>query len=224
MSSRSERWTVSTTTLVLVGVGCLAWWLSLRSPLELDARALAELPSEIGAWRSWDIPVDAAVESMLQADVNLQRVYVHSLGDVVWLYVGYFSTGRGGRPEHRPSTCYRAHGWRIAADRRLQIDLRLGLRANEYVVEREGELRLVHFWYRTHRKTGILSLLGVSVDHLLGRFLGQRADSALVRISTPLEGPDEIVAARSRLAGFGATLDPLLSEHWPSEVLVQAGG
>jgi EpsI family protein len=224
LSQRSEQRAVAATAIVLVAVGCVAWWLSLRPVLEVDSRELARLPSQVEAWSSIEIPLDTAVESMLEADFNLQRAYVHPLGDVIWLYVGYYGSERGGRPEHLPRTCYRAHGWRIAAQRSLEIDPRLGLRANEYIVEREGQVRLVHFWYRSHRETGILSMSGLTVDHLLGRFLGRRADGALVRISTALESPEQLVAARSKLAGFGAALDALLADRWPSEAPAQTDG
>jgi EpsI family protein len=224
LSHRSEQPGGTAAAIVLVAVGCLAWWLSLRPVLAVDSRELAKLPSHVDSWKSVEIPLEEAVESMLRADFNLQRAYVHPLGDVIWLYVGYYGTSRGGRPEHLPTTCYRAHGWNIAAQRALEIDPRLGLRANEYVVEREGQVRLVHFWYRSHRETGILSMLGLSVDHLFGRFLGRRADGALVRISTPLESPEGLVAARSKLAGFGAALDALLAARWPTEAPARTDG
>jgi EpsI family protein len=224
LSPRSEQRAVTATAIVLVAVGCLAWWLSLSPVLEVDSRELARFPSQVDSWSSIEIPLEAAVASMLQADLNLQRTYVHPLGDVIWLYVGYYGTSRGGRPEHLPQTCYRAHGWTIAAQRAVEIDPRLGLRANEYVVERDGRVHLVHFWYRSHRETGILSMLGLTVDHLFGRFLGRRADGALVRISTRLGSPEGLVAARGKLAGFGAALDALLADRWPTEAPVQTDG
>lgn len=210
-------------TAALVGVGGLAWGLYLRPVLEMDTSGLAQLPSELDAWHSSDVPIAEAVESMLRADFNLQRMYVHPLGQTVWLYVGYYGTTRGGRPEHTPRTCYQANGWGVRASRRLEIDPQIGLRVNEYIVVRDQTRRLVHFWYRSHRATGILGDLGISLDHMLGRLAGGRADGALVRISTTIEDQD-IVTARSRLAGFGAALDRLLQERWPNETLVGESG
>jgi EpsI family protein len=224
LSRRSEQRAVTATAIALVAVGCVAWWLAVRPALEVDSRELAGLPSQVDSWSSVEVPLEASVESMLQADFNLQRAYIHPLGDVIWLYVGYYGTARGGRPEHLPRTCYHAHGWNIAAQGELEVDPGLGLRANEYVVEREGQVRLVHFWYRSHRETGILNMLELTVDHLLGRFLGRRADGALVRISTPLESTEALVAARSKLVGFGAALDVLLAERWPTEAPVATDG
>ena len=224
MSHRSEQPGVTAAAIVLVAVGCYAWWLSLRPVLEVDSRELAGLPSQVDSWKSVEIPLEEAVESMLDADFNLQRAYVHPLGDVIGLYVGYYGTTRGGRPEHLPRLCYRAHGWSIVAQRELEIDPQLGLRANEYVVERDGRVRLVHFWYRSHRDTGILSMLGLALDHVFGRSLGRRADGALVRISIRLESPEALVAARSKLSGFGAALDALLADRWPTEAPAQTDG
>ena len=45
-----------------------------------------------------------------------------------------------------------------------------------------------------------------------------------MRISTPLESPEALVAARSKLAGFGAALDALLAERWPTEAPGATGG
>jgi EpsI family protein len=90
------------------------------------------------------------------------------------------------------------------------------LRVNEYLVERDGERRLVHFWYRSAQRTGMLGGWDQNIDRFVGRLTDGRADGALVRISTPLNGDDEI-SARGRLLGFASALDPLLAERWPTE-------
>ena len=87
-------------------------------------------------------------------------------------------------------------------------------------MERDGERQLVHFWYRSHRRTGLLGGLDQNLDRLLGRLLDGRADGALIRLSTPLGDGDEVTARGRRLA-FAAAFDPLLAAHWPSEAPVQ---
>ena len=93
---------------------------------------------------------------------------------------------------------------------------------NEYLVEREGVYRLVHFWYRSHRRTGMVDSLDQNVDRLLGRLGSGRADGALVRVSTPLEGSDEILA-RARLFRFAEQFDRQLEAHWPLESPAKGG-
>ena len=211
----TERLGAALLVLALLGVGAAGWMLQLAPALQVDASALATLPETIGPWRSRDIPVESTVESILRADYNLQRIYLHPTGDFVWLYVGYYGTARGGRPEHTPRGCYTGAGWEIEAARTLSVVPDDELRAREYQVRRDGEARLVHFWYRSHRRTGMVNGLEQNVDRVLGRLTDGRADGALVRISTPIV--DDEITARARLLSFAVRLDPLLAERWPSE-------
>ena len=214
----SERVGGSLLIVLLVVVGAFAWTLRLRPSLRVDAAPLASLPHELGAWRGVDVPLESSVESMLRADFNLQRAYVHPFGDTVWLYIGYYGTARGGTPEHTPAACYRAHGWRIEEEQRLVIAPERKLRVNEYLVEKDGQRELVHFWFRSHRTTGVLGLPDRMLDHLLGRVLEGRADGSLVRVSGAVEG--DLPAVRSRLIEFAIRLDRTLDAHWPNEVQV----
>ena len=90
-------------------------------------------------------------------------------------------------------------------------------RANELFIENEGRHRLVHFWYQSHRRTGMLGWFEQAVDHFIGSLLDGRSDGSLVRISTPISGADDIAAARARLGAFGREVMPELRAHWPAE-------
>jgi len=159
--------------------------------------------------------MDSGVVAMLDADYNLQRTYVHPVGGVVWFYVGYYGTERGGRPEHTPDWCYPSNGWDILEQRVVNVGGER--RANEFVVRREGSTRLVHFWYQSSRRSGLLGGIDQTLDRLLSRLSSGRADGSLVRLSTPIE--DGEVAARQRLISFGQQMEPLLRDHWPTEVV-----
>jgi EpsI family protein len=201
--------------VILLAVGGFAWSLQLQPALEIDVSALATLPTRIEVYDGHEIPLESTVESMLRADFNLQRAY-YGAGSLVWLYVGYYGTTRGGRPEHTPRACYTAAGWGIEASRTLRVVPGGELRVNEYLVERDGERRLVHFWYRSAQRTGMLGGWDQNIDRFVGRLTRGRADGALIRISTPFTGDDE-TSARGRLLGFAAALDPLFAERWPTE-------
>jgi EpsI family protein len=202
-------------SVLLLAIGGFAWSLQLEPALKIDASALATLPMRIDIYEGRDVPLESTVESVLRADFNLQRSY-YSAGSLVWLYVGYYGTTRGGRPEHNPRSCYTGAGWGIESPRTVQVMPDGELRANEYLVERDGERRLVHFWYRSAQRTGMLGGWDQNIDHFVGRLTDGRADGALIRISTPLNGDDEI-SARGRLLGFASVLDPLIAERWPTE-------
>jgi EpsI family protein len=195
-------------------VGASVWWLELRPPLRVDSSLLGALPMQIGGFEGWPVPLEDTVERILRADFNLQRAYARP-DDVerVSLYVGYYGTERGGRPEHTPNQCYPSAGWRIESGRIFEDGGRM--RANEWVVSQEGERQLVLFWYQSARRTGMRNNLELSLDHLAGRLKAGRADGALVRLSTPIV-PDE-ASARARLVEFAEELFPLLAARWPNE-------
>jgi EpsI family protein len=216
-TSRAERTQAAVLAAVLLSVGALAWSLQLRPALRVDAAPLAALPRQIDDWVAQDLPLESGVEAILRADYNVQRVYFHPLGARVGVYVGYYGTERGGRPEHTPWVCYPNAGWRIEASRTVKVAPARGLRVHELEVDKDGERALVHFWYRSFRSTGLLGPFDQIRDRFLGRVRHGRADGALVRLSTPLHPGDDPVVARSRLAGFDERLDTLLDQHWPIE-------
>ncbi len=212
--------------VALVCTGALGWWLQLRPELVADPASLATLPTRLGDWRGEAIPLEAGVESVLRADANVQRAYRHDVTrELVWLYVGYYGTARGGRPEHTPRGCYTGAGWAILDSQTLEGSSTAPAeegdpaspRVHEYRVGREGEERLVHFWYRSHRRTGMVGGLDQNLDRLAGRLFDGRADGALIRLSTPLDDPDELDAARRRLQNLAGVLDDQIAARWPDE-------
>jgi EpsI family protein len=204
---------------ILVVAGCAVWWLHFRVPIELDPSSIDRISLSLNRWRGEEIPLSDGVEKMLRADSQIQRRYENPDSDLVWLYVGYYGTVRGGRPEHTPWVCYPSAGWVILSAIEMPpgsaSSEKLGGRLNELVVELSGSRRLVHFWYQTHRTRNIATETGLTIDHVLGRLSpGGRADGALVRLSTPLDQTG-IEPARRRLRDFAVALAPNLDENWP---------
>ena len=213
----SERLSYAGLLLLVAIGGALAWTFALANRLDPDPSALASVPFEVAGWSGADVPVESDVENMLRADYNLQRAYEGPDGRLVWVYVGYYGTRRGGRPEHTPPTCYEANGYQIEEERTVAVDSASGLRVRELLVEMDGERRLAHFWYRAAGRTGILDGLGISLERLRRRFGDGRGDAALLRVSTVVEGPADLDPARARLAIFARFLDRAVAERWPDE-------
>ncbi len=198
--------------LILTGVA--AWWLALRPTADFDADALDALPRQINGWQAVEIEMDESVSDMLAADHNVQRAYLHPHGFQIFVYVGYYGTARGGTPEHTPDVCYPAQGWSISSADRQRVGGKAGFELQEFTVEKDGEERLVHFWYRTERVSGITTVAGLRLSHFWGRLTRNRGDGALIRVSTPVQDGDRD-AARARLFGFDAAVEAALSNVWP---------
>ena len=218
---KHETTTTILLAIALLVVGAVAWGLALRPRLSVDATALAALPTRLGSWTSEDVPLEAFAESILQADYNVQRRYRNDAGDIVWVYFGYYGTERGGTPDHTPRVCFTAQGWQI--EDHAVVEVAGELRVNELVVSLDGERQLVHYWFRSFDKTGLLGDFDRTFDRLFGRLLHDRADGALVRVSTRIEDGNRDIA-RERLLAFDASFDALLASHWPREAPAKKDG
>ncbi|MCP5041099.1 MAG: EpsI family protein [bacterium] len=217
---KNDRWLTVGLALVVLATGAVSWAVYLRTPLAVRAESLAEIPIRIDRWIGGDLEVESGVAEMLDADFNVQRIYEHPVGGgLMWLYVGYYGTQRGGRPEHTPWTCYPSNGWDIVRKDVIELDPNSDFRANEILVEREGEQRLVHFWYQSYRRHGMLGDFDQAIERLRNRVFDGRADGSLVRLSTPIDGPDSEDSARVLLKQFAQSLAPLLRDHWPEELV-----
>ena len=211
---RSARSTELLLVALLIGVGIGAWSLWLRPALNVDATPLSTLPYQLEAWRGVSVDLEDGVTEMLRADMNVMRAYKDPTAALIWLYIGYYGTQRGGRPEHTPEVCYPSAGWEIR--RAQELPLAEGLVADEFLVSHEHGEQLVHFWYRSSRRTGIHDAFGAISDRILNRLLHGRADGALIRLSTPIVG-DDTDAARARLREFAIGLEQQLPAHCPRE-------
>ena len=220
---RRDTWQTALVLALLVGVGVASWALRMRPALQVEASVLSQVPLAIAAWSGRELPIEGDVEAMLDADFNLQRVYVHPVAGLVWLYVGYYGTERGGRPEHTPWDCYPSNGWAIERHAVVRVSGADGREANELVVQKDGERRLIHFWYQSHRRTGLLGGLDQTYERMISRLLDGRADGSLVRLSTPIHTSEAVGEARSRLVAFGREVAPHLDAHWPIERVSDAG-
>lgn len=215
----NRRYEVVIALIVMAITGGVSWWLMLRPVVDPDPMIFDALPAELNGWRSIDIKMDASVSEMLAADHNVQRAYLHPLGYPIFVYVGYYGTRRGGTPEHTPDVCYPVQGWAVVEEARRRVGGSLdGLDLRELVVEKDGERRLVHFWYRTASTSGLTSISSLRLAHVWGRLTRNRGDGALVRLSTPL-GRGDIDATRVRLYGLDRVIEAELDGLWTEGAL-----
>lgn len=198
---------------ILVLVGGLSWWLTFRPVEEADPARFDALPRIVNGWKAVDLEIDQSVSDMLAADHNVQRAYLHPQRYVVFVYVGYYGTRRGGTPEHTPDVCYPSQGWTIVESTERRLGGEAGFDVQEFVVQKDAETRLVHYWYRTSQVTGITSVPRLRMQHFWGRLTENRGDGALIRLSTQI-GPDGVEGARSRLFGLDAAIEGAVAQIW----------
>jgi len=171
-------------------------------------KPLASVPVVLGRWRAVDVPMEPRIVKALGVDDYLSRVYQNGSGELA-LYVGYYKSQRTGVTIHSPKNCLPGAGWEPIKSGYLDVPLSDGRRValNEYIIEKGLERRLVLYWYQSHGRIIANEYRG-KFYLVVDAFRLNRTDSALVRITTPIQ-PDENEARERAVTFAQLVLDEL---------------
>lgn len=131
----------------------------------------------------------------------------------LWVYSGYHASQGHGSRVHAPEHCYPGQGFEIRESRGAGP-------ARELYVWREDARRLV--WYSFATANGdAQSPWALKGQQVAAALRGRPRDALLLRLSTPVEEPGGIDAARARLAGAWAEWWPALSGWYHADGSVE---
>src|SRR5579884_3933089 len=117
---------------------------------------------------------------------------------------------------HSPDLCYPAQGWALISQKTSEIGLfrSAALRVNQIVVSKDGEFRLVAWWYQSGSHDFQGRIRQVYRMMFLAMFNG-RTDGDIVRLEVPFRNRDDEPKADERLLKFTALLFPALDRALP---------
>jgi len=141
----------------------------------------------------------------LHVDDYVNRWYQDESGHIVGLYVAYYENQKTGESIHSPKNCLPGSGWEPIRTGRQQLALSSGSQVlvNLYLIQKGLDQQLVLYWYESHGRI-IASEYSAKIYLVLDGIRLNRTDSALVRVSTPVD--DGEVAARRRAVAFAEKL------------------
>jgi len=145
------------------------------------------------------------------ADDELVRVYRHSSGERVHLYIGYYH-----RQENGKELTGEASSALAAAASNLTLTTESGmLTLNEVVREKAGTRRGVLFWYDINGRivSDVYRLKGYTLWDVVTR---RRTNGAVVMIAWDDPAGTGSGAAREHAIRFAQALMPILRRHFPS--------
>jgi EpsI family protein len=141
------------------------------------------------------------------ADAFLNAEFVNPHQGKVSLWIAYYENQQSGQSVHSPLSCIPGSGWKV--EQREVFATAPGKPIN-YVLFNDGDRRMaVYYWYHERGRwlaSDYWHKLSIGLDRLTSR----RADGALVRLDTLVEGDPRL--ARQRLDGFVGQLAPVLPE------------
>src|ERR1039457_6132732 len=175
---------------------------------------LEQFASDIGPWRTVrQTKIDIATENLLKTDDTLSRQY-GGPGDVD-LFVAFFKSQRAGVTPHSPKLCLPANGWTEESSRIMSVKVPgepAPIPVNRYIVERNGQRKLVLYWFQNWRRATAdeyLSKVYLIYDGIRYR----RSDEALIRVVTDFNG-DGDAAEQHAIQFLQDIYQPLKRQIW----------
>jgi EpsI family protein len=156
---------------------------------------------QFGGWSGADTEFDP-VYGADPAETSVLRVYRRGSEPPVVAYVGFYGNLAKILEMHTPERCYPGQGWRILSSGKFRAAIFRGkqIPAQEIIVEKRGNRRLVLWWYNAGSRPFETRIRYVYAMLAMSAFTG-RTDGSLVRIETPLDAGGE-TAATQRIEEF----------------------
>jgi EpsI family protein len=188
---------------------------------------LNQMPTVIDGMVSQDIPLDQDVLAVLGKGDFLNRVYTAPPTQTVsmkstaqypvGLFIGYFATQRTGQSIHSPQHCLPGAGWTFESSRYAHIKDVKGESFNvgEYIINNGESRQFVIYWYQAHGRS-IANEYKAKAYMLADAIRYNRTDGALIRVITPISGPEQVADARKRAVEFTSQMTPYLSQFIPN--------
>ena len=204
--------------ILLVTIIFVAFVASRGVPVVVETN-LEKIPMEIAGYKATEDSFSEAVYKELNAQLNVYRHYRSDDGRQVDLYIGYYSTARGGRTGHNPNACFSGAGWDFLEVNKVKLKADYypnGIHVNYLLLKKGGTYESVLHWYQSAGTRVLDSGFKQNLQRFLGKTIYNRNDGAFVRISatTDHKGVSE---ANLLLKGFAERILEILPKYWPVE-------
>jgi len=159
------------------------------------------VPTQIGDWKGKDIAITPRAAALLGTKDLLMRSFAspkHRLP--VDLYIVHAGDSR--KVAHPPEICFTGGGF--TARESSVVDLPGAprpIRANRFVMDRDGYSVLVYYWYRMEG-TDRAGYLDNQFAGILKKLRGENREGSMIRVTTQIYPISDIAGAEGRVAAF----------------------
>lgn len=217
---------IAKTKTAIVLLLLLGTWFVLQNISSVRAipikQALASFPTTLGQYTMVHASKSTpGVRKMLGVDDEINFTYRAPTGQVINLYVGYYSAVGVTGGYHSPRNCLPGGGWGI--DQITPYTLDTGIEGNtqsvisEMLIRNGNQYQVVLYWYQNRGRI-IASEYWEKIYLVLDSLGMQRRDGTFVRIMKTV-AEDDIGTASTEAAAFAEQVMSALESHLPGRSL-----
>jgi exosortase D (VPLPA-CTERM-specific) len=181
-------------------------------------QSLLEFPLQLGEWRGTSSAMERQYLDALQLDDYVLADYTAAEKAPVNVYVAYYQSPKKGRSSHSPRQCIPGGGWEITSFESLRLHRVSGgagaLDVNRVVIEKDRQKQIVYYWFK-QRDRWITSEYAVKFYLFWDSLTRHRADGALVRLVSGVNGDETETAVDARLQTIAGLVMPVLNRYVP---------
>jgi EpsI family protein len=188
-----------------------------QEELTLVREPLSSFPRSLGTRTGIDYTIPKDLLDVLGKGDFLLRLYPDTTGiPDVDLFVAYFASQRAGDTLHSPKNCLPGSGWFPvqSMEREIQAPGVAPFPANEYLIAKGADRKLVLYWYQAHNRA-LASEYWAKFYLVADAMRYNRSDGSLIRITTPIAHGEPLETARQRLLQFAGEVAPQLGRYIP---------
>jgi EpsI family protein len=195
--------------------------ISFGKNVEIKENKFIDFPVQIDGYIGKEIKMPDVVIEELNTDISIFRNYKKKENESITLYIGYYSTKKGGRTGHHPEACYPGSGWSIKEKYKKNIvviynGLERQITVNVLHVAKRGENdKIVYHWYQSNRETVLSNGIEQNLHRFKMRLFNNRNDGAFIRVSTAIKNDIKVSIFRAQV--FIKKIYPLIVNYWPIE-------
>lgn len=192
--------------------GFVSWGMYFKTYVQSDTVNIHTFPSKIGEWVAIELPVTEDEYAILETRNAFSRKYTNSQGQDLFLFIVYSENNR--KVSHPPEVCYAGSGFTVVkreVDDVAQSLDKKPLKANKLLMELGKRQQYVYYWF----KVGDDFTASYWKQQSLIAFkslVGQKASSALIRISSHIKDQDS-QSSEQAVESFSQAILPLLPEY-----------
>ena len=191
---------------LLIMTGLASWHLFLKVYRQEDTINIHQFPRNIGAWRSFDLPIIEDVYKILETRNVFTRQYKNPNGKEVYLMLVYSQNNR--KVSHPPEICYVGSGVSILSNERVYIPFspETSIKANRLFVEQGDAEQIMYYWFKVG-DTFTSNYWKQQALIVWKTLLGKPASSALIRLSVAIDagGPVKAIETINEFTQLVAT-------------------